>query len=435
MHIFFSGIGGAGIGPLSIIAHKAGYAVSGSDKQHSSYIAYLQTCGIPGIQIGQSYDQIAAVHAAQPIDWYVYSSAVTKEQNDPPELRFCREQGIKTSKRDEFLSQFLADNNLKLIAIAGTHGKTTTTAMAIWAMKQLSIPVSYSVGAKLSFGAMGDFDPSSEYFVYECDEYDRNFLAYTPHISLITGIDWDHPDVYPTREEYYEAFRTFLNAGSTNLLWADDAARLNVQGDNRNIIIAADDPVVAAVTLPGAVNRRDAALVVHALHTLTGQPLVQLTQAVNAFPGVSRRFEQIAPNIYSDYAHTPPKIQGALQLAHEVAGNNVVVVYEGLHNTRQHFIKDDLLHLFDGVKQLYIVPSYLAREDPNLPLLSPMDIKMLLSEQTQQKTTPSALDDTLESALLQHAAAGDLVLCITAGGGGSLDEWLRRELRPGNVPT
>jgi len=429
MHVYFSGIGGTGIGPLSLIAYKAGYAVSGSDKQDSAYVQYLQKSGLSDIHIGQTYEQIASVHTKNPIDWYVYSSAVTMEQNDAPELRFCKEHDIKTTKRDAFLSAFLDDNNLKLIAVAGTHGKTTTTAMMVWAMKQLELPVSYSVGAKLSFGEMGEYTPGSEYFVYECDEYDRNFLSYTPHISLITGIDWDHPDTYPTREEYYDAFHTFLNKSGQNLLWTADATALGITPHDHCKVLADDDEVLHAVQLPGEVNRRDAALVVHALHYLTGKPLLQLAHIISTFPGVSRRFEQIAPNIYSDYAHTPPKIKGALQLAHEVAGDNVVVVYEGLHNTRQHFIKDELASLFEHVKQLYIVPSYLAREDPKLALLSPADLRGLMNEATQQHTVPSALDDTLRDAITQHAAQGDTVLCITAGGGNSLDEWLRQAFK------
>jgi UDP-N-acetylmuramate--alanine ligase len=426
MHVFFSGIGGTGIGPLSLIAHRAGVVVSGSDKQDSNYIHYLQKNGIADIHIGQEYDDIASIHARTPIDWYVYSSAIAKEQADPPELRFCREHGIKTSKRDEYLSKFLEDNNLKLIAIAGTHGKTTTTAMMIWAFKQLGILASYSVGAKLSFGDMGDFVPGSEYFVYECDEYDRNFLAYKPFLSLITGIDWDHPDTYPTRDEYYDAFHAFLNKGKQNILWPEDAKTLGIAPHDHCMVVPPEDGVVDAITLPGEVNRRDAALVVHGLHAITGKPLLQLTHVLNTFPGVSRRFEQVAPNIYSDYAHTPPKIKGALQLAHEIAGENVIVIYEGLHNTRQHFIKNELKHLFDDVKQLYIVPSYLARENPNLPLLSPADIRNVLSDVAKQHTVPAALDSTLQTTITQHAAAGDTVVCISAGGGGSLDEWLRQ---------
>jgi UDP-N-acetylmuramate-alanine ligase len=148
---------------------------------------------------------------------------------------------------------------------------------------------------------------------------------------------------------------------------------------------------------------------------------------MNRFPGLSRRFEQLVPGLYSDYAHTPPKIQGALQLGHEVAGENLVVVYEGLHNTRQHFIRDELIHLFDDVKQLYIVPSYLAREDPDLALLSPEDLRNNLSDHAKSHTTPAELNDQLKEALRVHLQNGDLVLCLTAGGGNSLDEWLRKE--------
>jgi UDP-N-acetylmuramate-alanine ligase len=142
---------------------------------------------------------------------------------------------------------------------------------------------------------------------------------------------------------------------------------------------------------------------------------------------VARRFEKIVPSVYSDYAHTPAKIRGALQLGNETAGDNLVVVYEGLHNTRQHFIKDELAHLFDGVKQLYIVPSYLAREDQSLKLWTPEDLKNLMSPETQAVTTAAGLDTDLRHVIEQHVTAGDTVLCLTAGGGKSLDEWLRKE--------
>ena len=148
---------------------------------------------------------------------------------------------------------------------------------------------------------------------------------------------------------------------------------------------------------------------------------------LDRFPGVSRRFEQVAPGLYSDYAHTPEKIRGALQLGHEVASENLVVAYEGLHNTRQHFIQNELVHLFDGVKHLYIVPSYLAREDESLELLTPEKLCCLLSTDAQNTAEPATLDDHLKQRLETHLDSGDTVLCLTAGGGGSLDEWLRRE--------
>src|SRR6187402_813150 len=164
MHIYFSGIGGTGIGPLALIAKQAGYEVSGSDKQDSTYIEYLRENGLNDICIGQTGAEIAEMNAKKPIDWFVYSSALPKENPNHPELVFVRENGIKATKRDEFINEFLKQTGLKMIAIAGTHGKTTTTAMTIWMFKQLNIPISYSVGAKLSFGEMGEFDAESEYF-------------------------------------------------------------------------------------------------------------------------------------------------------------------------------------------------------------------------------------------------------------------------------
>jgi UDP-N-acetylmuramate--alanine ligase len=412
---------------LALIAHKAGYQVSGSDKQQSPYVDYLKKHGVTNIHIGQSRQQIAEIHAGRAIDWFVYTSALPMEQPDAPELLFCKENGIKATKRDEFLSSFLDEKNLKLIAVAGTHGKTTTTAMAIWLFKQLDIPLSYSVGAKLSFGDMGEFGPASEYFAYEADEFDRNFLAFHPYLSIITGIDWDHPDIYPTRQQYNDAFRQFLGQSQRSLLWDDDAARLGVQPEGKLQTLQSNDPEInTMIKLPGMVNRLDAWQVVNAVHSITQKPWDELVGHINRFPGVARRFEQIAPNLYSDYAHTPPKIRGALQLAREVAGDNVVVVYEGLHNTRQHFIKDELKNLFEDVKKLYIVPSYLAREDPSLQQLTPQDLKNLLGERSQAHTQAASLDDALQATIRSHTEQGDLVLCITAGGGNSLDDWLRR---------
>lgn len=418
MHIYFSGIGGTGIGPLALIAHQAGYTVSGSDKQESGYIDYLKAQGIDNIHIGQAKEAVNVVNAEQPIDWLVHSSAVSIEDPNHPELAFAKENNIKISKRDELLNQIITDKNLKLIGVAGTHGKTTTTAMVIWMFKQLGIPVSYSVGAKISFGDMGHFDPASKYFVYECDEYDRNFLSFEPEISIIPGIDYDHPDIYPSREEYYKAFNDFFNQSKQVFAHPEDYEKIGLAGGPSDI----DSK---KFTLAGKVNRENALLVVEAMTKLTGEPIDKLIDIANAFPGVSRRFEKIGENIYTDYAHTPEKIRGALQLAQEVAGDNVAVIYEGLHNTRQHFIKEELVNLFDGVKKLYVVPSYLAREDKDLELLTPEKLCEIIQKPDEHE--PAQLDTNLKTNISNLASEGTLVLCLTAGGGKSLDEWLRGE--------
>jgi UDP-N-acetylmuramate--alanine ligase len=300
--------------------------------------------------------------------------------------------------------------------------------MAIWLFKQLGVPISYNSATNISFGEAAELPPDSKLFVYEADEFDRNFLAFHPFYSLITGIDWDHPDIYPTEAEYHQAFRDFLAQSERAALWMADAARLKLPAEGKFLVLDDEDVQIdERLHLQGRVNRLDAWLVAQAVGQITGKPLEELLPHLDNFPGLGRRFEAIVPNLITDYAHTAPKIRGALQAAHEAAGDNVVVVYEGLHNTRQHFMKDELKHLFDGAKRLYIVPSYLAREDPNLPLLHPEDLKVLLDPVVQTRTTPAALDAELKTAIQKHLQAGDLVLCLTAGGGHSLDEWLRRE--------
>lgn len=427
MHIFFSGIGGTGIGPLALIAKQAGFTVSGSDKQHSDYIAYLQKQGIKNITIGQTQESIENLHREQPIDWYVFSSAVAIENPNAPELVFCKNAGIKTSKRDDLLNYIITEKQLKMLAIAGTHGKTTTTAMLIWLCKQLALPISYSVGAKLSFGEMGQFDDKSRYFIYEADEFDKNFLAFHPYLSIITGIAWDHPDIYPTRQDYQAAFKQFIEQSYQTIIWQSDNRAMHLSENQRLLEADEDDPKIKTIKLTGLVNRKNAWQVIQAVHLLTDAPIDELVNHMNRFPGLSRRFEKIAPNIYSDYAHTPEKIRGALQMAQEIAGDNFAVVYEGLHNTRQHFIKNQLQQLFNNVPEIYIVPSYLAREDPKLKILAPEDLATLIGNTAQ--VHPSALNQGLKQNIEQRAKNGTLVLCLSAGGGGSLDEWLRKEFK------
>jgi len=431
MHIFFSGIGGTGIGPLALIAKQAGHTVSGSDKQESAYIHYLQDQGISNIHIGQTGDQIEEVNTAQRIDWFVYSSAVAIEQPDAPEFVFCRNQGIRMSLRDELLNLILQEKNLKLIAVAGTHGKTTTTAMFVWLLQQLNIPVSWSVGAKIPFGDMGHYEPGSQYFVYEADEFARNFLAFHPRLATVAGIDYDHPDIYPTRESYNAAFDEFLGQSERAVMWQADVDTLKLPPSQHRLVLDPNEPAINKyLRLAGQVNRWDAWQVAQSVVLEFGADINHCIPLLNAFPGVSRRFEHIVERLYTDYAHTPPKIRGAIQIAQEIDKENLVIIYEGLHNTRQHFIKEELKDLFDPAKEIYIVPSYLAREDQSLEMLTPDKLRLLLSPAAQEKSHAAALDSNLEHTIRQHLEKNDLVLCLTAGGGGSLDEWLRRTFKP-----
>lgn len=428
MHIFFSGIGGTAIGPLALIAKQAGYTVSGSDKQDSQYIQYLRKKGLDDIHIGQDDGFITKTHENNPIDWFVYTSALPLENPDAPELKFCEEQNIKMSKRDELLNLIIKDKGLKLIAIAGTHGKSTTTSMVIWLFKELGLPVSYSVGAKLSFGDMGQYQQGSEYFVYECDEFDRNFLAFNPHASLITGVTWDHHEIFPTREDYQQAFQEFISQSGHTLIWQEDADYLSLQPSRLIHIENSSNPLIQEIKLAGLYNRLDAWLAIQSVHHAVKEPVEKLIGLMDKFPGLQRRMEQIIPNLYSDYAHTPEKIRGAMSVALEMAadkGQNLVVVYEPLTNRRQHYMLDDYGDCFDGASKLYWIPSYLAREDPGQRIIPPEELISHLPDQSFAE--PMERDDNLKRAIQNHLDGGDMVVCMAGGGGDSLDEWIRKE--------
>lgn len=426
MNVYFSGIGGTAIGPLALIAHQAGYNVSGSDKQNSQYIEYLKKKGLKNISIGQTKENITKTHSKAPIDWLVYSSAVSIEDHNHPELAFAEENSIKTSKRDEFLNKIISDSGKKLIAIAGTHGKTTTTAMAIWLFKELGLPISYSVGAKIPFGDMGHFDEASEYLIYECDEFDRNFLAFQPYLSLIPGVDYDHHEIFPTRESYEQAFTQFIGQSAHTFMWQTDFEKTGKPYKSKISVLREDDKLISSLKLVGRVNREDAVLVIYGAQKLTGESTAKLVEIMNRFPGLSRRFEKISENLYSDYAHTIPKIKGCLQLAREVS-DKIVIVYEPLTDRRQHYIKDEYKTLFKGVKKLYWVPSYMAREDPAQKVLTPEEFVDIAEEPEDRQAMD--MDGKLKSSLQEHIDSGDTVVCISGGGGNSLDEWLRQNFK------
>lgn len=422
MHIYFSGIGGTGIGPLALIAHQAGFLVSGSDKQTSTYTNYLNSKGI-NLHIGQDDDKnISQVHHNKPIDWFVYSSALPLENKNHPELKFINKNGIKHSKRDEFLAYFLKETGLQMLAAAGTHGKTTTTAMLIWVMNQLSVPISYSLGAKTSFCEMGHYEPTSKLFIYECDEFDKNFLSFYPEIAVISSLSWDHHEIYNTEAEYFKAFEQFISQANKTIIFEEDFHKLALKINENHTVISTQDKLLSEIKLAGLHNRKNARLVIELVAQATSKDKRQIIEIVNNFPGVSRRFEKLANNIYTDYAHTPEEIEATLQLASEL-GQPIVSVYEPLTNRRQHFMKEQYKNSFKMANKIYWLPSYLAREDPSQTMLTPNDLIGYLNNRSVAQVAEK--NNQLWQEITQLADDGYVVILLAGGGGGSLDEWAR----------
>jgi UDP-N-acetylmuramate--alanine ligase len=416
MRIYFSGIGGVGIGPLAQVAHDAGYEVIGSDLSESPLTKQLVVSGVE-VYIGQDGSQIASAHESGPIEWFVYTSALPI---DHPELTYAKEHGIRASKRDEFLAEFLKNHELQLIAIAGTHGKTTTTGLLMYAMKELGIPLSYSIGTTVSWGPSGLYDNASKHFVYECDEYDRNFLHFEPTISIITALDYDHVDTYPTEKDYRDAFVQFLQQSTHNVMWEKDLRYLHT--DPMTDLEAYDEHMdLSHITLPGAHVRQNAFLVQKVLERL-GVASNDAIRAINAFPGTSRRFETLADNLVSDYGHHPSEIKATLQMAQEIS-DKVVLVYQPHQNVRQHEIKAEYTpEVFQDADKVYWLPTYLSREDPALETLTPEQLSEKLPDGL---ATPMEMNDELWQKINEHTTAGDLVLVM---GAGSIDEWLRKKI-------
>ncbi len=418
MRIYFSGIGGVGIGPLAEIADDAGYSVVGSDLAKSSITEALEARGIT-IHIGQDGSALESEHAARPIDWFVYTSALPPEH---PELVFAQSHGIKTSKRDELLAAIIEDKQLKLLAVAGTHGKTTVTAMIVWLFQTLNRPVSYSIGAPISFGPSGAYDDESTFFVYECDEFDRNFLHFTPFIAAIPSIDYDHIETYPTQQEYQHAFATFIKQSKVVFMWQHDADYVGVLGEPNVHTLTSREQPTDGIPLFGEHYRHNARIAAAAVSQATGTPVESILGLIERFPGTHRRFEQLEENIYSDYGHHPTEIAAVLQMASEI-NEHIVLVYQPHQNRRQHELQNQYTDCMRDAEAIYWLPTYLSREDPAQAILSPEQLSAHLVNRAAVQYP--ALDDGLWQTIKQAQKEGKLVIVM---GAGSVDGWLREQI-------
>ncbi|HMR72681.1 MAG TPA: Mur ligase domain-containing protein, partial [Candidatus Saccharibacteria bacterium] len=415
-----SGIGGVGLGPLAEIAHDAGFYVCGSDLHESPLTEQLVARGV-AVSIGQDGSAIAAQHATQPIDWFVYTAALP---DDHPELAFAREHSLRISKRDELLAEIIRLKQLKLVAVSGTHGKTTTTGMLVWAFRELGLPVSYSVGSTLSFAPSGQYDEQSEYFVYECDEYDRNMLHFEPYLSIIPSLDYDHPDTYKNEHVYKKAFLQFIEQSGYTLLWEKNRRFLDVPDIAADYETYDEHMNLSTFSLTGDHVRKNAFLVMRALTRLfPDDDPSRFIDALNRFPGTGRRFEKLADNLYSDYGHHPAEIAATLQLARELS-DTVVLVYQPHQNIRQHHLRHEYTNCMALANEIYWLPTYLTREDPALPVLTPNELSRELPNASSVHVADANND--LWQVIEAARAAGKLVLVM---GAGTIDGWVRERLR------
>ena len=432
MNIYISGISGTGMGPLALMAKNAGYQVFGSDRSRGAISYEIDQANIPFEVGNQDGSFLKQIHESHHLDWFVYTSALPE---DHPELKLAKFLGLKTSKRDELTSYLVTILGLKMVAIAGTHGKTTTTAMLIWVTQKLQLPAAYIVGSTLSFAPSGSYHPNDQYFIYEADEYDRNFLHYEPWLSLITFVSYDHPDIYSSEDDYHQAFLQFEKQ-SQSLIFASPAAtppNLSILSDHPLQVLNIPDP---RFTLAGSARREDANLVFHAIKQILADQSdhsqisdQQILDILNQFPGVGRRFERLKDGLYSDYAHHPEEIKATVDITKEEAEKlgktGVVVVYEPHQNTRQHEVFHLYKNVFQGVDHLFWLPTYLTRENQSLKIFTPSDFIKTLDNQVA--AISAELNEDLKSKLKDLYQQNYLIILMSAG---PADQWFRDELLP-----
>ena len=419
MNIYISGISGTGMGPLALMARAAGFEVSGSDLTKGAVYDELIQAGID-VFVGEQDGEFLRSKLSGGVDWFVYTSALS---DDHAELVLARESGVECTKRDDFTSFLVEKLGLKMIAVAGTHGKTTTTAMIVWLSLKIGLPISYLVGTTLGFAPSGAYHAGDKYFIYEADEYDRNFLKYHPWLAAIPAVSYDHPDIYPTKEDYEEAFLQFESQSENVLLCREEGI---FWSDGEKAEFQAGD-----FKLAGEARRIDAALAANSVKFMLKEgsaegDIQKIISVMNEFPGVGRRFERITDGVYSDYAHHPEEIAATVEIAREEAEilgrKGVVVVYQPHQNTRQHEVKDGYEDAFIGASKVFWLPTYLTREDESLRVIEPQEFIQGLSNAEAAEATD--LTEKLEGELRKYLDDDYLVIMMTAG---PADAWLREK--------
>ena len=435
-HIHLIGIGGTGISSIARVLLDKGFVVTGSDRILSPLALDLE---IRGAHVFEGHD----AKNIEGADIVVRSSAIPDTN---VEVIAARQAGIPVLKRSDFLGSLLNDHIG--IAVAGSHGKTTTTALTAYSLNQLGLDPSYIIGGVSKNLAGNAHAGQGKHFVVEADEYDRMFLGLNPDVILLTNVEYDHPDCYPTPADYLQAFVEFIHTlkpaglliacadypNYVSLVSAKPASTraftygLSETADYRavnlkvNLSGGYDFDVIfkgallcqVSLQVPGEHNVRNSLAVIAAVHAL-GLPAQKAAQNLAKFTGTGRRFDVIGEawdvTIVDDYAHHPSKIQATLSAARSrYPGRRLVAVWQPHTYSRTKALAADFIHSLANADVTIVTEVYPAREPIEAFSSAELVQKMAGNESYYCKT----LDDTvvfLEKKLLP----GDVVLVLSAG--------------------
>jgi len=360
--LHFVGIGGAGMSGLALIAAALGARVTGSDRADSSYAERLREHGIEPI-LGHARANVPAGAEV------VYSTAVGPEN---PERRAAERE----LHRADLLAQIAALR--RCLAVTGTHGKTTTAAMAVHALMGAGLDPSYVVGGELSFTRANAGWGAGEWIVIEADESDRSLLKLTPDIAVLTNAELDHHSTYASRLELEQTFREFMGrAGAGAVVWDRPELRAlcpdgAVVYDARQVELGAGESrfdwqgIAVRLTVPGVHNAINAAGALTAC-ALTGADPERAAASLAGFQGTRRRLERLGETrcgavVYDDYAHHPTEVAAAIAAARTLPGRRVVAVFQPHLYSRTRALARRFGVALAGADLVVVLPVYPARE-------------------------------------------------------------------------
>jgi len=431
------GIGGAHMSAIAQVLHARGHAVSGSDQKAS---AVTERLAAQGIRVAVGHDA-ANVGDAQLV---VYTSAA---HDDNPEIAEARRRGIPAIKRAEMVARLMAGRTS--VAVAGTHGKTTTSGLIAHMLVEAQRDPTYLIGGEIrSLG--GNAAPGGgEYIVVEADEYDRAFLAYAPDVAVVTNVEPDHLDIYGTAEALQGAFAQFLSqvpadghviacadsprvreivaaglpardvqtyALDRDADWTAGGIRHDAQGQQFDVVRRGEGFGAFRTQLPGKHNVSNALAGIAAGSTI-GLGAEVMRDALATYRGAQRRFELVGEaagvTVMDDYAHHPTEVRaGMVEPARErFDGRRLVVLFQPHTFSRTAYLLDEWKTCFAGVNALYIAPTYAAREEADRGLSGEALAAAILSPRAQYVPTLDAAAERIARDL----RAGDVFFTVGAG--------------------
>lgn len=383
--IYFTGIGGAGMSGIAEVLHNMGFNISGSDIAENDTVKRLKKMGV-NVYLGHNKDNI------KNIETLVFSSAIKK---DNVEVQEALKRKIPVITRAEMLAELM---RMKFsIAVAGTHGKTTTTSMIACILNEAEKDPTFVVGGRLNIENSGAKLGKSDYLVAEADESDGSFLSLFPTISVITNIEDDHLDYYETQENLIEAFIKFGNRvpfyGSVVLNNECENSKKMVPFLNRKVITfgLSKESIVRAEKIKGSAfkvsfdliirnrNRGRVELNIGGFHNVfnalaciatsveIGIDVPLIKQGLKRFYLPERRFQVLLYNknyvVIDDYAHHPTEIKVTIETIRNGDFKRVIAVFQPHRFTRLKILMDEFVSSFGGVDKLVISKVYAANQE------------------------------------------------------------------------